>query len=168
MEWQKEDVLVLANGKCSVCGGTGLRTIRKRTKYSANTRLLSTLNKKREYCVPCECVLRKIFHICYDHFIQTYYSARNIGWARNKEEFIADFWITTKRSLSEFEFHLFYHHFILEEDYNKCCLLFDINKGKFFNTIYSMEQKLGRIYKELRPYALYPIYEYYGLKHVLL
>jgi hypothetical protein len=37
-----------------------------------------------------------------------------------------------------------------------------MDRGSFFHEVYRIEQKLGRIYRELEPYALYPLDEYFG------
>jgi hypothetical protein len=37
-----------------------------------------------------------------------------------------------------------------------------MDRGNFFHEIYRIQQKLGRVYRELEPYALYPLDEYFG------
>jgi hypothetical protein len=37
-----------------------------------------------------------------------------------------------------------------------------LDRGTFFHSIYRIEQRLGRVFAELEPYALYPVSEYFG------
>jgi hypothetical protein len=37
-----------------------------------------------------------------------------------------------------------------------------LDRGTFFHSIYRIEQRLGRVFAELEPYALYPLSEYFG------
>jgi hypothetical protein len=37
-----------------------------------------------------------------------------------------------------------------------------MDRGTFFHSIYRIEQRLGRVFAELEPYALYPVSEYFG------
>lgn len=37
-----------------------------------------------------------------------------------------------------------------------------MDRGNFFHEVYRIQQKLGRIYRELEPYSLFPLDEYFG------
>ncbi|MCC6342243.1 MAG: hypothetical protein IT166_08595 [Bryobacterales bacterium] len=37
-----------------------------------------------------------------------------------------------------------------------------MDRGNFFHAVYRIEQTLGRTFRELRPYALFPLDEYFG------
>ncbi|MGI8741740.1 MAG: hypothetical protein ACR2NN_04055 [Bryobacteraceae bacterium] len=37
----------------------------------------------------------------------------------------------------------------------------NIDRGAFFHNVYRLQQKLGRVFRELQPYALYPLNEYF-------
>ena len=37
-----------------------------------------------------------------------------------------------------------------------------MERGSFFHTVYRIEQKLGRVFRELKPYSLYPLDEYFN------
>jgi hypothetical protein len=37
-----------------------------------------------------------------------------------------------------------------------------MERGDFFHEVYRIQKKLGRIYRELQPYALFPLDEYFG------
>lgn len=75
---------------------------------------------------------------------------------------MADFYLVTKRTLDAFEFQLFRFHFLLGADWKLCCRRLKIDRGRFFHAVYRIEQKLGRVFRELQPYALFPLDEYFG------
>ena len=37
-----------------------------------------------------------------------------------------------------------------------------IDRGTFFHTVYRIQQKLGRVFRELKPYCLFPLDEYFA------
>jgi hypothetical protein len=78
------------------------------------------------------------------------------------EEFVADFCLVSKRALEEPEYLLFKYHFLLGADWRLCCRRLGMDRGSFFHQLYRIEQKLGRVYRELRPHALFPLDEYFG------
>jgi hypothetical protein len=125
---------------------------------------------------PCNCVLRSIFRICYDRFIRCTEQERYVSrvtleahrgrsrpstWGRKDEEYIADFCLIAKRVLTEFEHNLFRYHFLLGADWKLCARKCNIDRGTFFHALYRIEQKLGRTFRELEPYALFPLDEYF-------
>jgi hypothetical protein len=160
MEWNRSDTLALATYHCTRCHGAGLLTGRKRKD------------------APCNCVLRNIFRACYarfrecairDKFIPHVQlsragssSTRRFQFGRKDEEYMADFCLVSQRYLSTDEYRVFRCHFLLGADWRLCCRRLKIDKGLFFHTVYRIEQRLGRIFRELRPYGLYPVDEYFG------
>jgi hypothetical protein len=40
----------------------------------------------------------------------------------------------------------------------------DTDRGSFFHEVYRIEQKLGKVFRELEPHALYPVDEYFNGK----
>ncbi|HWZ34044.1 MAG TPA: hypothetical protein VNX18_22050 [Bryobacteraceae bacterium] len=78
------------------------------------------------------------------------------------EEHIADFCLIAHRSLDEFENRLFRYHFLLGADWKLCSRRLGIDRGNFFHAVYRIEQKLGRVFRELEPYALFPVDEYFN------
>jgi hypothetical protein len=82
-------------------------------------------------------------------------------YSRKREEYMADLILVTRRSLSEEEYRLFRFHYLLGADWKLCCRRLKLEKGDFFYQVYRMEEKLGRIFAELKPYALYPTEEYF-------
>jgi len=86
---------------------------------------------------------------------------RPTTWGRKDEEYICDFEMVTKRALDEEEYRLYRYHFILGADWKLCCRKLNVDRGSFFHSVYRIEEKLGRVFRELRPYPLYPLDEYY-------
>jgi hypothetical protein len=42
-----------------------------------------------------------------------------------------------------------------------CARKLGIDRGSFFHAVYRIEQKLGRVFRELEPYPLFPLDEYF-------
>jgi hypothetical protein len=88
--------------------------------------------------------------------------SRRAVWGRKDEEYLADFVLVAKRALTRKEHQLFRYHYLLGADWRLCCRQLKMEKGLFFHAIYRIEQKLGRIFRELQPYPLYPLDEYFN------
>lgn len=160
MEWTRSETIALAKNTCTYCHGLGLR-----------------LGRRGEL-VPCGCVLRAVFRACYSHFRdcvtkEKYMSkisldlapggGRTNTWGRKDEEFIADFVLVSRRTLSEEEYRVFNYHFLLGADWRLCSRKLGMDRGAFFHTVYRIERELGRVFRELEPYSLFPIDQYYGV-----
>ena len=159
MEWTRSDTLALAMHRCTQCHGSGLRLARK-----------GALS-------PCNCVLRSIFRSCYRRFQkcvtqEKYLShvrmdphrggkSRPGSWGRKDEEYIADFCLVARRTLTADEYKLFRYHFLLGADWKLCSKKLDLDRGNFFHAVYRIEQKLGRTFRELEPYPLFPLDDYF-------
>ena len=158
MEWTRSETIALAASQCTQCHGLGLRIGR------------------RGGTSPCSCVMRSIFRACYRRFrecaskeksltnVRLEHSggaARRSSWGRKDEEYIADFMLVSKRTLTEEEFKIFRYHFVLGADNNLCCAKLKMDKGVFFHHIYRIESSLGRVFRELEPFALFPLDEYF-------
>jgi hypothetical protein len=87
---------------------------------------------------------------------------RKSVWGLKDEEYIADFCLVSRRTLSEPEYRLFKYHFLLGADWKLCCRKLNIDRGTFFHAVYRIEQKLGRTFRELEPHALFPLDEYFS------
>lgn len=159
MEWTRSDTIALAMQRCARCHGLGLR------------------NSLRRGTVPCNCVLRAIFRACYARFRYCVEKEKHISqasperiagkesrlcWGRKDEEFIADFCLVSRRTLSELEYKVFKYHFLLGADWKLCTRRLGMDRGNFFHMVYRIEEKLGRAFRELEPYALYPLDEYFN------
>ena len=158
MEWTRSETLTLATPQCTQCHGSGLRLARKGA------------------LTPCNCVLRRIFRICYDRFVKCVTQERHLSrislepqpgrqrpntWGRKDEEFIADFCLVSRRGLSADEYRIFRYHFLLGADWKLCTRKLGIDRGNFFHAVYRIEQKLGRLFRELQPYSLFPLDDYF-------
>jgi len=158
MEWNRSETLALAMHHCTQCHGSGLRI------------------GKRGNIGPCNCVLRSIFRICYERFIRCATQERHLSrvslephlgqsrpstWGRKDEEYIADFCLVTRRALTDFEHRLFRYHFLLGADWKLCGRNLGLDRGNFFHAVYRVERKLGRVFRELQPYPLFPLDEYF-------
>ena len=159
MDWTRSETLALAQQSCTFCHGLGLRPGRA----DAST--------------PCNCVFRAIFRACYARFVncaskEKYVSRvsleanpgrlRRSTWGLKNEEYIADFCLISRRNLDDQQYRLFRFHFLLSADWKLCCRRLNLDRGEFFHEVYRIQQKLGRAFRELEPYALYPVEEYFG------
>ena len=159
MNWDTLDLTELGQASCGACEGTGGR-----------------LTKKGEIG-PCECSLRAVFRACYERFRQCVRRERRISqvsyketpigkshrgtWSRKEEEYIADFETVSRRHLDEWHYKVFRYHFVLGADWRLCTRKLGISRGYFFHATYRIEQRLGRVFYELEPYALYPPHDYF-------
>jgi hypothetical protein len=160
-EWGHSEVLALAKEGCVHCQGTGLRDKVEQGPKS-----------------PCNCVFRAIFRACYRKFRYLVRQEKHISrvrveqvihgkehrqtWGMKDEEYMADFLLVSRRSLDETEFQLFKFHYLMGADWKLCCARLKIDRGDFFHEVYRIQRKLGRVYRELKPYALFPLDEYFG------
>ena len=130
---------------------------------------------------PCGCVLRRICRAVVervwnirereDRPIQVRYwggraKGRRMPWvvySRQYEEFLADVELVARRSLSERQWTIFRHHHLGGEQWRRCSRRVGLERGRFFHEVYRLEERLGRVFRELRPYALFPTREYFGL-----
>jgi hypothetical protein len=159
MQWTRTETLALAQQSCSICYGLGLRPGRG----GAST--------------PCNCVFRAIFRACYARFRQCASKEKYISrvsleanpgrqrksvWGLKNEEYMADFVLVSRRTLTEHEYRIFKYHFLLGADWNLCCRKLKMDRGDFFHEVYRIEKKLGRTFRELEPHALFPVDEYFS------
>ncbi len=158
MQWNRSETLALAMHNCTQCHGSGLRIGRKRTAF------------------PCNCVLRTIFRICFHRFVRCATQEKHLSkvslephngrqrpgsWGRKDEEYMADFCLIARRSLDDFEYKLFRYHFLLGADWKLCARKLGMDRGNFFHSVYRIEQKLGRAFRQTQPYPLFPLDEYF-------
>jgi len=158
-EWTRSETLGLAKNTCTQCFGLGLRAGRGGRS------------------VPCGCVLRAIFRACYNRFrycaTKEKYMSRatleftggrekRFTWSRKDEEYVADFCLVSRRHLNADEYRVFKYHFLLGADWKLCCRRLQMDRGNFFHMVYRIENRLGRVFRELEPYSLYPLDEYFS------
>jgi hypothetical protein len=160
MEWNRSETIALARPKCAYCLGIGIRR-----------------GRRKGYEHACECVFRAIFKTCYVRFrecvtMEKHLSTVSLDWSsgprgkrfygRKVEEYVADFCAVSRRTLDDQQYPLFRYHYLLGADWKLCCRVLKIEKGDFFHRVYRIEEILGRTFRELKPYALFPLYEYFG------
>jgi hypothetical protein len=161
IDWDRSETIALAKESCTQCQGLGLRNGGGRNGQDA----------------PCNCVLRGIFRACYARFRLCIEKEKHVSqarlaiisgkdrrqvWGRRDEEYIADFCLVSKRFLDESEHKLFRFHYLLGADWKLCCRQLKMQRGQFYHEVYRIQQKLGRIFRELAPYSLFPLDEYFG------
>ncbi|MGJ5816053.1 hypothetical protein [Paludibaculum fermentans] len=158
MEWTRSETLALAFTACTQCFGIGVRSVRG--------------GKLK----PCSCVLRSIFRACYarfrsslekqSHLCLTSLDGTHRGggrntWGRKNEEFVADFYLVTRRRLNAADWRIFSAHYLLGADWRLCTRQLKMDRGSYFHAIYRIEEKLGLVYRTLSPYSLFPTDEYF-------
>ena len=159
MEWTRSETVGLAKAACAHCQGYGLR-VGKRGKEA-----------------PCNCVFRAIFRACYNKFVECATKEKHLSrvslefvpgkdrrhiYSRKVEDYMADFILVSRRHLDQFLYRVFRYHFLLGADWKLCCRQMEIDRGTFFHAVYRIQQRLGRVFRELEPYSLYPLDEYFG------
>ena len=160
MEWTRSETIGLASAACVFCRGLGLR----KTPIKEESR-------------PCGCVFRAIFRACFVRYRNCVERAGitsnltldhaegptgNRFWGRRNEEYIADFELTSRRSLNTDEYEVFKWHFLYGADWKVCIDKIGVDKGTFFHRVYVLQEKLGRVFREMLPYALFPLDEYFS------
>ena len=155
--WDRSQVLAMASNHCRICQGAGLRA-------------------RYHHSLPCGCVDRSIFRACMRHYRylsefrilsrpSLIYAPRgkhsHYSFGRKSEEFLADVWLTAKRSLARAEWRVFELRFIRGLQWKECTRLLGMDRGNFFHALYRIENNLGRMFRELRPYPLFPIDQYF-------
>ena len=162
MEWNHSDLGLLAFESCTTCGGSGVR------------------RQKRGRPIPCGCALRAIFRACHARFRDCVFRGKfrsrisfertpsgrtNRGmWSRPEEEYMADFVLVSKRHLDEWHYRVYNYHFLLGADWRMCCKRLGLSRGNFYHAVYRIEEKLGQVFFELEPYALYPPRDYFVVR----
>jgi hypothetical protein len=159
MQWTRTETLALAQQSCVLCYGMGLREIRQGATS------------------PCSCVFRAVFRACFNRFRECADKERRISqvsleaipgkkykgvYSRKEEEYIADFCLVSRRVLTEGDYQIFRFHFLLGADWKLCCSRLGLDRGTFYHQVYRIQERLGRVFKELEPYALFPLDEYFG------
>ena len=126
---------------------------------------------------PVIAFFRAIFRACYDQFIRCASEGprlsnarlefnagtnRRCTYGRREEEYIADFCLLSRRALTDAEHRIFRYHFLLGADWRLCCRKLKMDRGTFFHAVLSHPaQRLGRVFREIQPYGLFPLDDEY-------
>lgn len=159
--WTHEMVFGLAEVRCAYCHGVGLNRLGR----------------------PCPCVLRAIFRTCANKYLRVRdeagrYSqityglvALNLGAARRANgriysfkavEFVSDFDIIARRTLSERQRRILYDHILGDWRARELAPRLGLDRGNFFHEVYRIMANLGRAFAETKPYPLYPVGQYFS------
>ena len=162
MEWNRSKTLVLASMKCPACTGLGM--------YKGQ---------------PCDCVTRAIFRTCWGRFRDCSGKDKGGPVAVNLErlgktaakgplnrtafgwpsfEYLADFYLIAKRTLTEAEWDIFRFHYLLGANPELCQRCLRISKEDLQDACKRIEVALGRAFGETEPFGLYPLDEYFSPK----
>jgi hypothetical protein len=159
MDWNRSTAIGLASATCSQCEGHGMCDLRGTAER------------------PCSCVFRAIFRACYRRFRDFATDGATPGavsidhvdgpvgkqvYSFKREEYMADFCLTTRRALSENDYRIFRYTFLLGAEWTLCCKRLNLDRGTFFHHVYRIQGILGRNFAEMTPYPLYPLDEYFG------
>jgi hypothetical protein len=162
MEWNRSELYFMAQRSCTLCGGVGTRDLHESKP------------------TPCGCVYRAAFRACLERFRICIDRGRHLSrasleqmgtgranrviWSRKDEEFIADFELVSRRYLDQWHYRVFRYFFILGADWKLCSRRLGIDRGNFFHAVYRVEERLGKVFANLEPYALYPPRDYFVLR----
>jgi len=133
----------LADGRCMKCEGLGVIFVGCGFGHP----------------ILCNCVFRGVFRKC---FYQWQHAA-SFQWSNIKHEeidFAIDFEKIAVNRLTSIPAHVFRLHFLQGAPWKLCCQQMRISRGEFFHEVYRLEQRLGRVFVEMKPYGLYPIQKY--------
>jgi hypothetical protein len=78
---------------------------------------------------------------------------------------VADFYHVSRAALDPADWPLFSAHYLHGADWKLCCRQLGMDRGTFDRACLRIEETLGRVFRELTPYALFPLDDYFG--HVL-
>lgn len=139
--WTADQARALASRSCSGCCGSGLRAI-------------------AGDITPCGCVLRRIFNHCFSRYLECIERPRRFG--PKNEDFISDFELVGLRALSnDKERQLFRLIFISGVDHRRSAEILGLDNARFRGCLRRVQEKAGRAFREIRPYALYPTGSYF-------
>src|SRR5438445_8238176 len=114
MKWDRSETVGLAKQFCVICKGEGQKPNLKGRP------------------TPCNCVLRSIFRACYARFrhcvskekflskvsvVRGSTAEHRLTYSRLDEEYIADFCLVSRRSLTSFQYEVFKNHYLLGADW---------------------------------------------------
>jgi hypothetical protein len=85
---------------------------------------------------------------------------------RKRQEYCADVYLCAKRTLqNQVDWDLFRFHYLLSADWKLCARRMGLNRERkqFFDLCYRIEERLGKVFMELAPFALWPVDEYFSI-----
>ena len=143
-KWDRSDAIALARPACTLCAGRGMMCPRARPSR------------------PCTCVLRAIFRACLERYRNFHARpAEGMRWGWKHLDYCADFELAARRELDALDYQVFRLHFLEACEWGPCARRLKLSKGNFFHAVYRVEERLGRCFRELRPYGLWPLDLYF-------
>jgi hypothetical protein len=151
------EALALAQEFCCHCHGTGF------TDLSAPQKQI------------CACVWRRVFRACHERF--RFCNANFVGrvsldsslathrksvYGLKASEFVSDFVVIARRTLTTSQYEIFKLHVLLGADWRTCTTSLGLKKGPFFHEVYRIYEHLGQAFTETKPHGLYPISNYFS------
>ncbi len=85
-------------------------------------------------------------------------------WSRKDEEYAADFCLIARRTLDPYHYRVFSYHYLLGAHWRMCCERMGLDRGRFFHAVYWVQETLGKVFHDLKPYALYPPRDYFATR----
>ena len=89
-------------------------------------------------------------------------SSRLTVWGLKDQEYVADFCLVARRVLSPSDHRLFRYRYLLAADFRSCAQVLGEPRAAIMNRAYRLEAVLGRAFRELAPYPLFPLDEYFA------
>lgn len=77
-----------------------------------------------------------------------------------KHEFRADVVISAKRILDPTHLRVFRRYHLEQLAWRRAAPRCGLSRGQFFHAVYRVEEQLGQRFRELKPYALFPVNHY--------
>lgn len=155
MEWNAQSAGLLARMDCSLCRGSGLSPASG---------------------VPCGCVCRRVFRICYRRFracagadsfarLVTFDEFargvdRHLMWLRRNEDYCADFQSAGRRALAPELFRVFRFYHLLGAAPALVARRIGVAHTGLYRMIAEVEEAVGRELALMQPYSLYPPHAY--------
>lgn len=161
---REQSDLLMASETCGRCNGTG------RNKK---------LGKDNVDAVSCTCVFIGIFRECHRRFrqynekpkhlsitsfVRTHGADASRSFGRKNEEFLADYICIAKRTLGpeSFDYKIFKFRYLLGADASLIQRRMKITGEQYRNTDARIIEKLGRAFRDTKPYSLFPLDEYFS------
>ena len=149
----RSDLVALALGACTRCKGSGMDQGSVCACVNRGV-FRAVLNKFRECAAGA--------HLLRTRSIEAISGPRGkASYGSKLSEFVGDVHIVGKRTLCVDDWNVFRFHHLLGADWKLCCQRLNMTRGNFFHACYRIEETLGRVFRELKPYPLYPLDEYF-------
>jgi len=153
--WPEEKLLMLARPACANCKGRGWAPA-------------------GDHAEVCDCVYRAVCRSCLEAYkraswrsvlVRSYAPHRGRAqwtWSRPLEEFRADVERLAAAALDETERTIWREYHVAGKEWREVAPRVGLERGNFYHAVYRIEKKLGRVFAELKPYPLWPWWEYTG------